>query len=357
MALYEFQPSLQTRWFTAENPQGKPGQGGKSNKGAKGSPSVFMKPKSSHVLVKADGPGVLRRIWLTCSNYQKPEVVQGMRIQMTWDDASKPAVDCPLGDFFGVALGQKTPFESCFFADPEGRSFNCFIPMPFKKRALVKLLNQSDQAVQVFYEVNATLGDPLEASPLYFHALSRSESPNALGRDYTLVPRIQGRGRYLGANIGLVEDRRYEEGWFGEGELKLFLDKDTKHPTLCGTGTEDMIGSAWGQGRFSQFRTGCTIKDTRRRSWCFYRYHPDDPVLFHSAFKATLQVMGGATWEKIQAMRKLGAKLKIVSVFGKDIQRLVMEKGLPKRISPNDWCNFWRQDKVSSTAYFYLDRP
>jgi hypothetical protein len=357
LQLYEFPASLKTRWFSPENPKGLPGKGGLLNKGAKGRPSVFIKPKARLELLKADGPGLLRRIWLTCSGHNDPLVLSGMRLRMYWEGSRRPAVDCALGDFFGVALGRKAAFESAFFSDPEGRSFNCFIPMPFRKKALVELVNGTAGTVQVFYELNATLGDALGPDSLSFHALSRSESPNRLGRDYTVLPALKGRGRYLGAHFGLVEDKRYAGGWFGEGELKLYLDGDGAQPTLCGTGTEDMIGSAWGQGRFSQRLSGCTVKDTARGEWCFYRYHADDPVVFHRAFKAGLQVMGGAFFSRIEAMRRAGAKLKIVSVMRPGRQHQVMERGLPKKILPGQWCNFWRQDAVCSTAYFYLDRP
>jgi hypothetical protein len=356
--IYEFPAHLRTRWFSAENPKGLAGQGALANKGAKGSACVWIKPGGSYPLLDMAGPGMVRRIWMTCSGHKDPKVLRGLRLRIFWEKDAKAAVDCPLGDFFGMGLGRKAAFESEFFSDPEGRSFNCFVPMPFRRHARFELLNESAGIVQIFYEINATQGDKLDRSALYFHAHWRRSAPNRLGVDHVLLPEIKGRGSYLGANIGLIEDKRYKGGWFGEGELKFYLDGDRKHPSLCGTGTEDMIGTAWGQGAFSQLRSGCTLKDEAKGEWCFYRYHGGDPVYFHSTLRAELQVMGGAWWADVQKMLKAGAKLKIVSIMpNANGQRLVMEKGLPKKIGPKQWCNFWRQDDVSSTAYFYLDKP
>jgi hypothetical protein len=355
--LYQFPGHLSTRWFSAENPKGLPGQGARRNRGAKGSPSVWIEPGAKHVLLDTPGPGVIRRIWLTCSGHQDPQVLRGVRLRFYWEKDAKPAVDCPLGDFFGLGLGRKAAFESVFFADPEGRSFNCFIPMPFRRHARAELFNETGQTVQVFYEINTTEGDALDPSSLYFHAQWRRSSPNVLGRDHSLLPAIKGRGRYLGANLGVIEDKRYRGTWFGEGELKLYLDGDKRHPSLCGTGTEDMIATAWGQGRFSQLRTGCPVRDDNKRQWCFYRYHSDDPVYFQRSLHVAIQVMGGAYWRDVQAMQQSGAPLKVIAVMGKKRgQHLALEKGMPKKIAPDQWCNFWRQDDISSTAYFYLDR-
>jgi hypothetical protein len=357
MLLYEFPKGLQTRWFSPENPLGLPGQGAKTNRGGKGRASVDLAPGKELELMRAQGPGVLRRIWLTVSEQRDPKVLTGLRLRMAWDGAKKPAVDCPLNDFFGMALGRKAAFESAFFSDPEGRSFNCFLPMPFKKSGRAWIHNGSGRTVTVFYELNATLGDSLGPDTLYLHAHSSSESPNRLGRDYLVLPEIRGRGRYLGANFGFQEDKRYAGAWFGEGELKLFLDGDKAHPTLCGTGTEDMIGSAWGQGEFRQDRTGCTLRDKARGQWCFYRYHTGDPVLFHSSLRVQLQVLGGAFYRDLRPMIEAGAPLKIVSVTKPGFFVRSLESGLPKKIEPDAWCNFWRQDSLSSTAYYYLDAP
>src|SRR5450432_125418 len=273
MDLFRKPPGVTTRWISFENPTGEAGKGGTRNRGAKGRPSEIMKPGASVTLVDTAGPGVLRRIWMTTSEQHVPQVLRSLRIEMFWEGASKPAVAAPLNDFFGMGLGRKVAFESALFADPEGRSFNCFVPMPFRKHARVVLTNESTRDIMVFYEVDLTLGDDLAADMLYFHAHWRRENPTALGREFEILPKVTGAGRFLGTNIGLVEDPVYHGGWFGEGEVKIYLDGDGDHPTLCGTGTEDYIGTAWGQKRFAQRTTGCPVHDLDTKSWCFYRYH------------------------------------------------------------------------------------
>ena len=176
--------------------------------------------------------------------------------------------------------------------------------MPFRKHAKMVITNESNKDVTIFYEVDLTLGDQLGADALYFHAHWRRENPTALGREFEILPKVKGAGRFLGTNIGLIEDPAYHGGWFGEGEVKIYLDGDGQHPTLAGTGTEDYIGTAWGQDKFSQRTTGCPIYDRDHKSWCFYRYHVDDPVFFDTDCRVTLQNMGGISGAKLNAARR-----------------------------------------------------
>ena len=186
--------------------------------------------------------------------------------------------------------------------------------MPFRKHAKMVVTNESAKDIMVFYEVDLTLGDELGADVLYFHAHWRRENPTELAREFEILPKVKGAGRFLGANIGLIEDPAYHGGWFGEGEVKIYLDGDGEHPTLAGTGTEDYIGTAWGQDKFSQRTTGCPIHDRDSKSWCFYRYHVDDPVFFDSDCRVTLQNMGGISGAKLKELTARGAKFQIVTV-------------------------------------------
>src|SRR4051812_33495776 len=139
--LYQMQPGYDSRVSSFENPNGKKGQGGKTNKTAKGNAFEWMYPGQSKVLLDIKEQGIIQRIWLTIN--QSPALLRSLRLQMFWDGNSKAAVDVPLGDFFVSNLGRTTAFQSALFSSPEGRSFNCYIPMPFRKGARITLTNES----------------------------------------------------------------------------------------------------------------------------------------------------------------------------------------------------------------------
>jgi hypothetical protein len=361
--LFEKPDNVVTRWYSFENPSGTKGGGGKENKGAKGHPSDVLLPGKSFVLMDADGPGVVRRIWMTVDCNNDPIMLRALRIDIFWDHAKKPAVSAPLGDFFGVAHGRKKAFESELFSDPEGKSFNCFVPMPFRKHAKIVLTNESTvKKVALFYDVNATLGDDLGANTMYFHAHWHREQPTTLGRDFDILPAVEGAGRFLGSNIGVIENLMYHYQWFGEGEIKMFLDGDAKHPTLIGTGTEDYIGAAWGQGLFANRTQGCLVADRDAKMWAFYRHHIPDPVWFNTGCRVTMQQIGGAPRSRLLQAIKRGAKVKMVTI-ARDFRIIkALESSPPMKVDDrsleeNIWCNYYREDDVCATAYFYLDKP
>ena len=131
----------------------------------------------------------------------------------------------PFGDFFGVGLGRTTPFENALFANAEGRSFNCFIPMPFLKGAKITLTNESAKTLKlVFFDVDYNLVKGFDETPLYFHAKWNRDTTTALAQDYEILPAIQGKGRFIGASIGVNANPDYGKSWFGEGEVKVYLD-------------------------------------------------------------------------------------------------------------------------------------
>jgi hypothetical protein len=173
---------------------------------------------------------------------------------------------------------------------------------------------------------------------------------------------VRGHGRFLGCNIGVITDPVYEDSWWGEGEVKIWLGND-QHPTLCGTGTEDYIGTAWGQGVYAHRSQGCPLADKERRHWAFYRYHVDDPVYFDGGCKVAIQTIGGAKKPKAIELKKKGAALIPVSIASGTMVPQMQLLDLPQPVDleapsiPDGWCNFWRQDDWSATAYFYLASP
>jgi hypothetical protein len=289
-------------------------------------------------------------------------MLRALRIEMFWDGADEPAVSAPFGDFFGVSLGRTAAFENALFSNPEGRSFNCAIPMPFRTGARIVVRNESpDDLPMLFYDVNLRKVPAWGDEVLYFHAFWHRDPATTLKIDHEILPNVSGRGRYLGANLGVIANPVYEGSWWGEGEVKVFLDGDRDLPTLVGTGTEDFIGTGWGQGAYAHRFQGCLIADTERDHWAFYRYHVPDPVYFASDCRVTIQQIGGNQKPVVIGLMEKGAPLIPITIHEVDTLHLLLEKDPVPELTdpdlPDGWTNFYRSDDVSSTAYFYLDRP
>lgn len=358
--LYKMPAATETRWASFENPTAAKGKGGIENNHAKGHPNEMFAPGETKTLLNTTGAGVIQRMWLTISD-RSPQVLRAIKIEMFWDGATTPAVSVPLGDFFGLALGRKQAFENALFSDPEGRSFTAYIPMPYRKGARIVLVNESNKTVNLFYDVNFQQVKSHGSDVLYFHAYWNRVEKTELAKDFVILPDVKGKGRYLGTNMGIITDPLYEKSWWGEGEVKIYTDGDTDLPTLNGTGTEDYIGTGWGQGHFVHQYQGCLVADEANRQWAFYRYHIPDPVYFSSACKVTIQMMGGEMTDKVRGYSKNGAPLIPVTVAtDKELIKLFERNPSPKLNDddfPQGWTNFYRSDDVSATAYFYLDSP
>lgn len=357
MNLYRMSHGIQTRWISFENPTGAKGAGGQSNHGGKGSPAQSLKAGEVKTLCDMDGPGVIRRIWMTL-NDRSPRLLRAIKIEMYWDDARTPAVSVPLGDFFGVAHGRLPAYENALFSNPHARSFNCNIPMPFRSHARVTMTNESDTDIRLlFYEIDLEQTAEVHADDLYFHAHWRRENPTVLGRDFDILPNVQGRGRFLGCNVGVIGDERYGNGWWGEGEVKAYIDGDGQWPTLVGTGAEDYIGTGWGMSEFFHAYQGCTVADPEHRMWAFYRFHIPDSLFFDANCRVAIQSMGGMPRKLLLEAIAKGAPVKLATVNG-----VLMldhpEIGLDDpQFGPDVWCNHYREDDYCATAYFYLNHP
>ncbi len=353
--LYRLPDEIKTRWASAENPHGLPGAGGKVAHGRKGMPYFFCRPGRPLTLARAQGhSGMIRRIWLTLHD-MSPMMLRQLRLEIYWDDAQQPAVNVPLGDFFGMSLGRMASFAGALFSSPEGRSMICTVPMPFRKSMRVVLHNDGiSTAAMFFYDINYTLDDPIPADAGYFHAWYNQETPTQLGQDYTVLAYLQGKGRFLGASFGVAMNKKeYASSWGGEGEIKIFLDGDQALPTLCGTGTEDYFGTGWCQGEFSQAYCGCPLADEEDMLMTFYRYHVPDPVYFHKDIRVTMQQIGSWSPELLQWFKENGKQVLRAGLAAQDP---------PVAIDPADpalpaFDLFERSDNWNSTCYFYLDRP
>jgi hypothetical protein len=348
-SLFELPKGVETRWYSFENPGGRPGEGGKTQAGRKGAANKTIQPGERVVLADVPGPGVVRRIWLTVPG--RFETLRGWVVRMYWDGQDWPSVEAPLQDFFGLPFARQTPFESALFSNPEGRSFNCFVPMPFRKRALLTITNESPTAAMLFYDVDVTVGDILSDETGYFHARYRRENPTTPKKDFEVLPRVEGRGRYLGANVGIRTTDHRRPLWFGEGELKVYVDDDREWPTLVGTGTEDLVGSAWGLGPFNHLYQGAPLTDEKDGVLGSYRYHVPDPVYFAKAVRVTLQQIAGGTVEQLRALPE---ELRPELVRN---HRRFEPPATPSPTGEAAWENFETPQDVCATAYWYQTLP
>jgi hypothetical protein len=352
---------VETRWASFENPLAQKGAGASENRGFKGHPFDSLEPGETKTLMHVSGSGEIRRMWFTLDS-EDPETLRSLRLQIYWDDASSPAVDVPFGDFFVAILGHTAAFENALFANPEGRSFVCYIPMPFRKGATVKITNESGKKIRrLFYDIDFLETKNWNSESLYFHAVWRRELPTKLGRDFEILPKVEGEGRFIGTHIGVIVHQQ-NTGWWGEGEVKVYLDGDSSRPTLAGTGTEDYIGTGWGQAIFTGRFQGCTLADEKSGQYGFYRYHLPDPVYFHRDIRVTISQLGGENRSRVDAMMKKGVPVNPVAMDddGKWINLLDPK---PRNLmdvktkSSDPGTIYARQDDVSAVALFYLDSP
>lgn len=333
---------LRSRAVTMENPRGEVASGGRAEGGRKGAPCLWNLEKD-RVFTFADirGPGCIRHIWITVQN-SGPNRLRNLILRFYWDDQEHPSVEVPLADFFGVCHGRNVHHESAFLATPEGKAFNCCFPMPFARRARLEVHNDTgEDAATFFFQVDYTLGDEVTPETPRFHAQFRRVPQTTLYEDYVILDGVRGRGRFLGANIGVIDHVAHPDIWWGEGEVKIYLDGDDPFPTICGTGAEDYAGSGWGLGPFHCREYGAPMAGAGARYISFYRFHGHDPVYFDQSLKVTIQQIGNdGTLEQADPE----GPLKEFIAAGK--YRKDRRDGLFERV--DDYC---------STAYWYQTLP
>ncbi len=363
--IYRYRTGEEPRWISPENPTGAKGAGGTENRGAKGHAFETIPVGGTHVLADIRGAGTIDRMWMTIED-RSPEALRGLKLDMYWDGARTPAVSVPLGDFFLHGAGEMVPMETALLASPEGRSFVSYVPMPFRTGARIVVTNESGRPVNlIFYDIDYRAQRRQPRDALYFHAWWSRDRATTLARDFRILPRIRGRGRFLGASVTVLTNPIYERTWWGEGEVKIALDGDpSTSPTLVGTGTEDYIGTAWGQGAYINRYQGAPIAtwDGEGR-WTFYRFHVPDPIYFSRDIEVSLQMIGGARKAIVLGLQNKGVPLIPVTIdpgSRNNFQQLLV-KDPPVPLSdpslPDGHTNFYRSDDVAAVAYFYLDRP
>ena len=364
--LFTAKAGQRRRCYNFENMTTEPGQGGQENLSAKGHAFDVIEPHSECVIFDVKGSGVIDHIWLTFSSpagQLDPILLRGIRVEMYWEESQKPAVSVPLGDFFGIGLAMTANFENALFSCPNKKAFNSYLQMPFLRAAKIVFINDTDiKVTRLFYTVDYYLDDTLDpANMLYFHANWRREQRTVLKRDFEILPQVVGRGRFLGVNLAVISNTEYPETWWGEGEVKMYIDGNGEFPTIVGTGAEDYIGTGWGMQVFSHQYQGCLVSEGE--TFCFYRYHIPDPIYFEQDCRVTIQQIGGAPKHVMLKLQKTDAVFDVVTI-DRDIKGFVKmyEQDPPisfadTEFGESEWCNFYREDDYSATAYFYLDNP
>ena len=306
-----------TRSVSPENPSGQKGKGGMAapdphsparelGRGWKCRPSVTIKPGEEYELASIDGPGVIQSMW-----FGGGVVARDVILRVYWDAQENPSIECPLPDFFAIPWAMQDPkaatagplvlVNSLPVVVNPNRGLNCFWEMPFKRACRVTLQNRHPHAERnTCYQINYALTD-LPDDFLYFHAQFRRVNPLPYGEVYTVIDGIKGHGQYVGTSMGWGVNNN---GWWGEGEIKFYIDGDREYPTICGTGTEDYFGGAYNwevDGEYVTYSTpflgmhhlarpdGAYQSQHRH---AMYRWHIVDPVCFDQDLKVTMQALG-----------------------------------------------------------------
>ena len=293
-----------TRSVSPENFTGEKGKGGMATEGTgadaarelgqgwKVSPSVRIKAGTTFLMADIEGPGVIQHIWMTPTGDNRMNI-----LRIYWDGEAEPSVECPAGDFFACGMGQYTKVNSLAVTVNPKSGFNCYWAMPFRKQCKITMTNIADKDMTLYYQVDYALTD-VPRDMAYLHAQFRRVNPLPDKTDYTIVDGIKGRGQYVGTYMTWGSN---SPGWWGEGEIKFFMDGDTKFPTICGTGTEDYFCGSYGfnnpkGGGYQEFNTAYAgmpqVILGEKPRFGLYRWHIMDPIRFGDNLKVTMQALG-----------------------------------------------------------------
>ncbi|MCZ7547148.1 MAG: DUF2961 domain-containing protein [Anaerolineae bacterium] len=276
-------------WFgTREHPASELGKGWKIR------PCITLGVGEEVTLADIEGPGVIQHIWITVHW----DALRSCILRMWWDDEETPSVEVPLGDFFAVTHGKRHDVNSLpVSVNPDG-GMNCYWPMPFRKRARISITNEFFKPIGgFFYQITYALDDVPE-NAAYLHAQWRRSTTQRDYPEHVLLDGVRGKGHYVGTVLSWSQ---FSDGWWGEGEIKFYMDGDEADPTICGTGTEDYFGGAWGferEGRTCTFSTPFLgypfyhFKAGEVPKHGLYRWHIMDPIRFDSDLRVTIQALG-----------------------------------------------------------------
>ena len=306
----------QSRSISPENFTGEKGKGGMADsgtasnaardlgKGWKINPLVRIKAGATLTLADINGPGAIEHIWMTPNGNWRFAI-----LRIYWDNEKEASVECPVGDFFCMGWGQYSQVQSLAVDVNPGSGFNCYWAMPFHKRCKITIENINTQNMVLYYQIDYVLTEvPKDAG--YFHAQFRRENPVQYNKPYVLVDSIEGKGQYVGTYFAL---EAHNSGWWGEGEIKFYIDGDKEYPTICGTGTEDYFCGSYGFNTKKENSAGVEVPQYTEfcspysgmpqvikgdglhepmERFGLYRWHITDPIRFNKSLKVTIQDLG-----------------------------------------------------------------
>ena len=301
-------PGIRSRSVCAENPTGAKGGACMAvegygahfarglGKGWKIAPAIEIEPGATAVLADLGGSGVIRHIWMTMRN----RVWRDMILRVFWDDEDDPSIEAPCGDFFAAGWCEKFAFSSAAVCVTPACGFNCYWAMPFSSGCRMTVENRHHEKAVLFYQIDYT--EEEAASPLRLHVETRRSNPTDFLAPHVILDGVRGFGQYVGTYIAWQSNSC---DWWGEGEVKFYLDGDKEYPTICSTGLEDYFGGAWnfdmpGGGYTPYGAPYCGLCQVIRpdgqyvsqQRFGMYRWHLPDPVYFDSDIRVTVQALG-----------------------------------------------------------------
>jgi hypothetical protein len=298
-----------TRSISPENLTGEKGKGGMAKagnaadaardlgQGWKVNPFVIIEPGKTFTLGEIDGAGAIQHIWMTPTGNWRFSI-----LRMYWDGEAEPSVEAPVGDFFAMGWGRYAHVVSLPVCVNPGSAFNSYWVMPFRKKAKITIENLDDKPVRFYYQIDYTL-TRIGADAAYFHAQFRRVNPLPYKQVYTIIDGIKGKGQYVGTYMAWGVN---SNGWWGEGEIKFYMDGDQEFPTINGTGTEDYFCGSYNfenqeKHQYQEFTTPYAgliqvvkpdgLYQSQQR-FGLYRWHIPDPVRFDSDLRVTIQALG-----------------------------------------------------------------
>jgi hypothetical protein len=267
-------------------------------------------PGETLTLLDADGPSLVTHLWITIAS-DDPHHLKALVLRMFWDGEASPSVEAPIGDFFGLGLGDYYRYQSLPLAVGSDKALNCFFPMPFQKHARITVTNEGSVKVDAFY-FNIDYREytkPLPAGELYFHAQYRQATPahgwtnqwhsngdplvdqkkNLNGQGNYVWMEATGRGHFVGVTMSVLQN---QDGWWGEGDDMFFIDGETI-PSINGTGSEDYFLGAWDFGghpfSYELFGAPAVGQELAGGRSSVYRFHLDSPIPFTKSLRATIE--------------------------------------------------------------------
>ena len=287
-----------------ENPPGKKGQGGMAvpsndlpcsdaasdlGQGWKVNPFHKVAAGETLTIMDVEGPGVIQHIWLVAD----PAKGRSQIIRFYWDDEETPSIETPVADFFAVGHNLFAPVNSLAVVVNPKSAFNCYWPMPFRKRCRITFTNEDAEELGLLTYQITYAETEIPSNAGYFHAQWRRAVTDRQNPDYTIVDGIEGQGKYAGTFLAWTQ---LSDGWFGEGEIKFYIDGDAEFPTICGTGTDDYLCGSYGFPEiYSTPYVGNVLDhkgDDGPPKWSLYRWHIMDPVFFEEELRITIQALG-----------------------------------------------------------------